>query len=148
MALTAEQMIEELRGLPTRAQGFASIDMWRRVADLLYEGFTDNFARAADAEGNPWPPRKSKKATNPLLILTGLLIRSVGGHGESIYSAKPMGLTLGVVGDRVPYAAIHNEGTDRMPQREYMNVSAGVEHAAADAFVDSYTAHLFPPQTA
>jgi len=143
--MTPQEMIAELRELPNRAQGFASLDMWKPVADLLYEGFTDNFARSADADGNPWAPRKSNKAANPLLILTGLLIRSVGGHGESIYAAKPMSLTLGVVGARVRYAAIHNEGTDTMPQREYMNVSAGVEHAAAEKFTDPYTAHLFPP---
>lgn len=137
-------MIAELRGLERRATSYASIDVWRPIAELLYEGFTNNFATATDADGNPWKPRKSKKAANPLLILTSLLIRAVGGQTSSIYDAQPFELSLGVDGGGVPYAAIHNEGSRIMPQREYLNVPEGVRDEAAEKFVDDYTMYLFP----
>jgi phage gpG-like protein len=145
--MTPEEMLLEIRELPTRAQTFPSIEAWRSVAEILYEGFTDNFAKSAAANGTPWPPRKSTKAMNPLLILTSLLIRSVGGHAESIYEADPFSLTLGVVGQRVPYAAIHNEGTGTTPQREFMDVTELVRDNATEKYLDAYSEHLFPRVT-
>ena len=143
--MTPEAMLAELDQVANRATTFGNIDAWTPVAEILYEGFTDNFARAATAEGVPWPPRKSRKALNPLLILTGLLIRSVGGKAESIYAAHPYELILGVDGSGVKYAAIHNEGSERMPQREYLNVNEETSNRAAEVFVDQYSLHLFPP---
>jgi phage gpG-like protein len=143
--MTPEEMVDELRATGRRAEGFNSIQVWEKVAELLYEGFTDNFARAADADGNPWPPRKSKKRANPLLILTSLLIRSVGGQAASIFDAKPFELAVGVVGTEVPYAAIHNEGGRVMPQREYLNVTGEVEDKATEVFLAAYTEHFFKP---
>lgn len=145
--MTPQQMIDELKGVDRRAQTFGSIDVWKAVAEILYEGFTDNFARASTADGDPWPPRKSTKRRNPLLILTSLLIRSVGGQAESIYAAQPYELVLGVDGSGVKYAAIHNEGSERMPQREYLNVNEEVRDQAAEVFVDEYSNWLFPQAT-
>lgn len=142
--MTPAGMIAELRGLQTKATSYQSVEAWRPVAEILYEGFTDNFARATDADGNPWAPRKSKKAKNPLLILSSLLIRSVGGQAESIYDAQPFELTLGVDGGGVAYAAIHNQGGKTMPQREYLNVPEAVRDAGAERFIDGYSEFLFP----
>lgn len=142
--MTPQQMIAELRGLERRAAAFASVDVWKRVAEVLYEGFTDNFATRSNAEGEPWKERKSKTAKNPLLILSSLLIRSVGGHASSIYDAQPFELTLGVDGSGVEYAAIHNEGSGRMPQREYLNVNEGTRARAAELYVEEFSKQLFP----
>lgn len=140
-------MINEIRDLPSRAQSYSNPQIWRPVAELLYRGFTDNFATASTAGGVPWPPRKSKRAGNPLLILTSLLIRSVGGQAASIFAADAFSLTLGVIGRQVPYAAIHNEGTATMPQREFLDVDADTRDEAAAVFLDDFTQHLFPAVT-
>lgn len=142
--MTPERAAAELRGIDARARSFSNVNVWRGIAEILYEGFTDNFARAATAEGEPWRPRRSKKAQNPLLILSSLLIRSVGGQAESIYMASPMELILGVDGGAVKYAAIHNEGSGDMPQREYLNVPEAVRDQGAEKFVDAFSEHLFP----
>lgn len=78
-----------------------------------------------------WPPRKHEGDGHPLLILTQALLKAATGIGPgTIEEYTDKSLTIGVSGDVIPYAAIHNFGGETgrpghrfiMPKREYMTV--------------------------
>ena len=98
------------------------------------EGFTDNFARSAEASGVAWQPRKSQKAANPLLILTAALVRSVGtnapGHFEEIGDEE------GELGTNIKYARFHQYGTKAMPARPYLDVADHIIDEGAEIVAD------------
>ena len=93
-----------------------------KCVPVIEHGFTDNFARSATADGQSWPPRKSKRGKNPLLILTGALIRSVGGQAPGhVERVGDLSLELGT---NLPYAGVHEFGYPgrNIPARPYLDV--------------------------
>ena len=110
----ASQVLEQRRFQPVIAA----------VGEKLKEGFTDNFAKSRAPDGTPWAPRKSKKAKNPLLILTAAMIRSVGttapGHIESY------GDDAGILGTSDFKAGFHQFGTRYMSKRPFLDVTEQV----------------------
>lgn len=81
----------------------------------------DNFTSSATPEGRSWPPRKHRGDGHPLLIDTGRMLQAATGGGPGhVTRVQNDELTVGVDDQKVPYAKYHNEGTRRMPRREFM----------------------------
>jgi phage gpG-like protein len=83
-----------------------SLDFYKR--SFTNEGFTDNSLKR-------WPRRKIQRSW-PLLYKTGNLKNSLKIiiRGENYF----------VIGTDVSYAPYHNNGTDRLPQRQFIGESA------------------------
>lgn len=85
----------------------------------LAETAKNYFVMAFDKQGwnnTPWRPRKDKN-TWPILVKSGALKRSVE---NSIQTATWDEIRLTSDSE---YGGYHNEGTDRLPQRQFMGES-------------------------
>jgi len=68
-----------------------------------------------DASKGSWRPRK-RSYTHPILVKSGRLMRSI-----KIRRQRHDRVVFGTTG--VPYANYHNEGTNRLPKREFVGDS-------------------------
>jgi len=82
-----------------------------KVTNFDAKGFVDVTLR-------PWVPIKNSDGRQPL-VKTGRLRGSITVLGRSLNSR--------LVGSNVPYAAYHNEGTSRLPQRKMIGNSKTLE---------------------
>jgi len=82
-----------------------------KVTNFDSKGFVDVTLR-------PWAPIKNSDGRQPL-VKTGRLRGSITVLGRSLNSR--------LVGSNVPYAAYHNEGTSRLPQRKMIGNSKTLE---------------------
>ncbi len=88
------------------------------VGRLGIQRFVRSFQTAGnqtDASRGGWRPRRTSRR-NPILVDTGRLFRSV-----KIRSQRYDRVMFGTTG--VPYARYHNDGTERLPQREFIGDS-------------------------
>lgn len=95
----------------------------RECVPIVRQSVRDNFTSSATPDGIDWPARNEIGDGHPLLIDTGKLMQAAVGSGAgAITEVQDRSLQIGVKGDIVKYAAIHNYGgiTRPMPQREYM----------------------------
>lgn len=124
-------------------------DSLRATLEPFHEGIEENFLRAEDAGGTPWPLRKDKKP-HPLLILSGKLIEAARDTGNpgNIHDVDADGRTLlaGVRGDVVPYAAAQNFGFPprNLPARTYEYASQDTLERCAQRFAARAQQQLFP----
>lgn len=70
-----------------------------------------------------WPPKK-KPNGKKILIDTGKLKQDVRDSVKNGYQNSPTQFTLEVV---TPYAGYHQDGTDRMPQRQFIGMTDKLE---------------------
>lgn len=122
-------------------------DALRETLPVFTDGFDQNFHRAEDSSGVPWPPRKDKKP-HPLLVLSGALIesaRDTGGAGN-IHQVSGRLATLGIDGSVIPYAAAQNYGYEprNLPAREYLYAAEDTIQVAAEAFRPAASEAIFP----
>lgn len=82
-----------------------------KVTNFDAKGFVDETVK-------PWTPIKNSDGRQPL-VKTGRLRGSITILGRSLNSR--------LVGSSVPYAAYHNEGTSRLPQRKMIGNSKSLE---------------------
>jgi len=126
------------------ASGLDVSEAMERCADLLQEGFAENFRASASSEGTAWPARKDPGPQHPLLILTGTLA-AAATHG-SVREVNPSSVTSGVavgakgslagarrlqLGDQV---ALGREGI--LP-RPYIGASEEVLDACVEVLADA-----------
>jgi phage gpG-like protein len=101
----------------------AKVDLPKLVASDIRNYFVNSFRRQG-FDGQKWQEVKRREKENqtakdkkPILIQTGRLRRSVN---ESIRKTTWDEIVLGI---DTPYAKYHNEGTDKIPKRQFMGQS-------------------------
>lgn len=119
-----EQIEQHMANVAKRVDAFDWSDtLSGDVKAEVLQGVRDNFTSSVNPDGKKWKPRKNKGDGHPLLIDTGKLLQAAVGSGAGrVQQADAAELTVGVDTARVPYAAVHNRGGKKMPQREFMGV--------------------------
>ena len=141
-------------------------DAPRRLAESSFRGaldeavdqfgneIADNFLRAEDVGGSPWPEHAPLTVmlygVHPLLRLTYKM------YGAAIDADDPNALkiledrrvTIGIDGTAIPYAWKQDEGAGRIPKREFFYLNDdGVERVGKiieEAGFDVINAYVFP----
>lgn len=93
----------------------------------LEKDHRENFIEERTPDGLAWPPLAPKtmarKGHNRILYETGRLLHSLSGletRGDSIREIVDEGANKGFsYGTAVPYAHFHQDGTAKIPQREF-----------------------------
>lgn len=115
---------------------FADSGIEEKLAKMSAEWFrsgfpesrSDNGGRKTDKSINGWPKRK-KEYLYPALNKTGNLKKSVVSVQNSVKTD-------------VYYASFHNDGTDRLPQRQFIGNSKELDKKCEDMIVDELTKYL------
>lgn len=99
-----------------------------KVRPIMLQAVRDNFTSSATPEGVSWPARKVVGDGHPLLMETGALLQAAtGGGAGSVTVLLQDSIEVGTDGTTDlggnAYAAVHNRGLGRMPQREFMGAS-------------------------
>ena len=101
----------------------AKVDLPKLVASDIRNYFVNSFRRQG-FDGQKWQEVKRREKENqtakdkkPILVQTGRLRRSVN---ESIRKTTWEEIVLGI---DTPYAIYHNQGTDKIPKRQFMGQS-------------------------
>lgn len=103
------------------AQKIKLIDLSLDLANTAKNEFLNNF-RTQSFNGKAWQKRKSTKdAGRNLLVKSGRLRRDVSNSVSTGHKNSNLSYTL-VVNN--PYAAFNNEGTNKMPQRQFVGMTA------------------------
>lgn len=101
-------------------------------ADWFKEGFPssvrDNGGRKTDASKGGWKPRK-KEYLYPALNKTGNLKKSIVGVKNEVKTD-------------VYYASFHNDGTEKLPQRQFIGKSKELDNKCCDVIVKELTKYL------
>ena len=142
---TPEEFARDMGQIAT-AMG-AGLDMsmaGERCADLLQEGFAENFRAGASSEGEAWPARKDPGPQHPLLILSGVLA-AAATHGN-VREIGPSSVTSGVaVGDSGSLAGARRQqlgdqvaiGREGILPRPFIGASEEVLDACVDVLADA-----------
>ena len=102
------------------ARKFKSLDLSLDIANTAKMEFIQNF-RNQSFNGKSWQKRKSdKQAGRNLLVKTGRLRRDVSNSVTAGTKNSNLSYTL-VVNN--PYAEYNNDGTSRMPQRQFVGMT-------------------------
>ncbi len=142
---TPEQFAADMdRIAASMASGLDVSEAFERCADLLQEGFAENFRAAASSEGEAWPARKDPGPQHPLLILTGTLA-AAATHGN-VREVNPASVTSGVaVGDSGSLAGARRHqlgdqeaiGRKGILPRPYIGASEEVVDACVEVLADA-----------
>lgn len=92
------------------------------------ESRSDNGGRKTDRSINGWPKRKNEYLY-PALNKTGNLKKSVVSVQNSVKTD-------------VYYSSFHNDGTDMLPQRQFIGNSKELDKKCEDMIVDELTKYL------
>lgn len=117
-----------------------------KVADELRDGFSKNFDNRVTEDGTRWPPHAPLTVAlygpHPLLILTGHMFASVTTEGaaDNITRHSHREVELGTETD---YAITHQEGTPRVPQREFLFATDEVLDKCGEIIGDAIMAEVF-----
>lgn len=87
------------------------------VGNVARNHFLDNFKNKGFVNGGvlAWKKRKDSRNTRSLLVKTGRLKQSIR---VKRYNSNEV-----VIGTDTPYASYHNEGTERLPKRQFIGDS-------------------------
>lgn len=88
----------------------------RDVGNEALRWFIDNFRKQQSPQGTAWAPRKDGDGSRSLLVQSGRLRRSI-----RLTRVTSNGFRIG---SAVPYAKYHNDGSGRIPQRQFLGKSA------------------------
>lgn len=119
--------ISMLRG---RVQELSLREELEECRFLINQNIEQNFWRACDPDGSPWPPRKELGDGHPLLIDTMTLILAATGQGPgSIQVVTDRSLTMTIDLSVVPYARAQDKGfpPNNLPARNYFGASAATQ---------------------
>lgn len=87
----------------------------KEIGNIAVEFFNEQFKRQQSPEGNPWQQRKTPDAGRNLLVKSGRLRKSIRIVRADQTSVR--------IGSNVLYGKYHNEGTNRLPQRQFIGKS-------------------------
>lgn len=124
-------------------------EVLRQLRPMVQQNIRDNFTGSHSPENLPWAARKHEGDGHPLLIDTGAMLQAaVGSEGTvgkgGVVIVDSESLLLGVDGDEIPYAAVHNRGGRNMPQREFMGTSDQTEIDMGEVIADEMLAKAWP----
>ena len=117
---------------------------WRptmgEIVTIMEEDHNERFAAEVDLNGTPWPPLHpitiERKGHDTILQELGLLVNSVtdSTHPMAVREYQDQGEEKSIkFGTRRPFAERHDQGTDRIPKREFL----GASEQAQDKFEDA-----------
>lgn len=151
--MTPTQLNEVIAEIIRRVESDPMQDGMQRMEEVFRAGVADNFQRAMDSEGRPWPDRKEEGDGHPLLIDPSDEYDLYGAAtGGSITRIENRAFESGVSANADhPGALIHNFGGDipnafglgisvHIPQREYLYASEATLDAMADILADQVQA--------
>jgi len=124
--MTPEQFFEAFRQKLLQSQ-----DDFLTIIEVETENFVDDNFEAqgyTDTNFTAWQPRKDPKNDRKLLTKSGDLKRAATTARRSHQSVEFI-LNL-------PYAQPHNEGSDRMPKRQYIGRSVVLEKKVYDKIMN------------
>ena len=105
----------------------------------LRQGFVEIFANQQSSTGDSWPPHSPGKIAiygeHPLLILSGTLYDQLTGDS----SGGEVSERSVTVGTDLDYAHWNNDGTEKIPAREFMYIPEGAQEACVEHVAD----HIF-----
>ena len=121
----------EARKIATHLKKFeAEINsMVNTMGVMAKNHFTANFRKQGfeDETVIPWQPRKKReRAGRGILIKSGRLRRSISFRKKGKWSV--------VIGTDVPYAKVHNEGSRKMPKRQFIGYSGKLNRQIISSF--------------
>lgn len=88
----------------------------RDVGNEALKWFIDNFRKQQSPEGQAWKARKDGDGSRALLVKSGRLRKSIRLTRITSNSFR--------IGTKVEYGRYHNEGTGKIPQRQFLGKSA------------------------
>lgn len=105
-------------------------DAVRSCADMVFESVSNNFSRAEDAQGTPWPAHSpltiALHGPHPLLTLTGKMKAMASGGAGSMrskeFSKTQTVMRLKLSGAKGQYWQKHQFGSNgkpRIPRRQF-----------------------------
>ncbi len=135
VAIQAENFAGTLTAMVNALANAPANELIDGLKTVVHQAHAANFTNAADSSGSAWQLRKyhgdplkdlgrSGYPGHPLLIDLGVLFQSV----TSEFGQDHIGETLDrafSTGTDLPYAAYHEYGTDKLPQRSFIGVSDG-----------------------
>ncbi len=112
----------------------------QKVLDLTKTELNAGFESGTAPDGSKWPALKHprpphRNQNNKPLIDTKKLQESVVGNSQDhLEAVSGEGLILGTY---VEYAGFHQNGTSKIPQREFMGFSEEIQDQSAELVADS-----------
>lgn len=145
-----EVLLEEYRDLDSVGAVFLDIEQKYLNADFT-EPLTDFRGDLEQSEADNWSGRHSpvktawpklaastikRKGHDQPLVLTGALMAAMTDHNspDHVGEVTHRGLTFGT---DLPYAPFHQDGTNRIPQREFAGMDEPLLDRAIDGLVES-----------
>jgi hypothetical protein len=136
------RMLENLHGRLAAASYRDALDAGaRQVGEIV----GDNMLRAEDSSGTPWPPHApltvQLHGPHPLLRLTWTMYAAATNPDDPNASRTlaDREVLFGIDGTAIPYAATHQRGEGRVPQREFFYVRNTDEPRVEVAMIESIT---------
>ncbi len=113
----------------------------QEAIELAHRRMEKTFTQATSPGGKPWPPHAETTVRlygpHPLLILSGAMKAStVVGGPDHIERVEPF---TAYTGTKDRKAIFHQQGTKRMPQREFHGVDDETADKMAEALADFLT---------
>lgn len=128
-----------LKGMRERAQDVSpALDGW---VDDVVEEVTLNFASEGERFGHAWAPLSPAYAAWKSLHYPGkTILRRTDKLYESL-TVRPLaieriGKQSATVGTDVPYARYHRDGTDKMPSRPFLELTAELQRSVNNRILD------------
>lgn len=106
---------------------------------LLAREHAERWPRATAPNGRPWKPLRPstirRKGHSRILVDTSRLQESVvnPSHPDHVREVLDRGLTFGT---SVPYGIFHQDGTQRLPQREFLGMNETTLTQTTDLIAD------------
>lgn len=141
--LSLSAVVEHLAGMEINYETLLKA-MRQTVIAETKKGFRDE----RDPDGVPWKPlkypRRNSKGRDRILQDTGLMRTSVTAQGGQ--NTDEIGPTWLEWGTSVHYAKYHQDGTSRIPQRQFLGVGKDLADAVTEQvadFVETEIARIF-----
>lgn len=120
-----EDLASEVSGIVDRLERASFRDALVEAGKAFGEEVAGNFERNEDSEGQPWAPHAPLTVKlygpHPLLRLTWAMhAAAIDLNNEAAkYLLEDRVITIGIDGNELPYAAVHDQGGGRIPKREF-----------------------------
>jgi hypothetical protein len=124
--MTPEEFVDLLKDTDDRCESLSLVQPLTKCVEQLQLGFALNYGLAEDEEGVAWPPHApatvAKYGPHPLLILSGAMYDATTDTGAmgNVTEIEDRELLVGVDGELIDYAWVHQQGTERVPQRQFV----------------------------
>lgn len=144
--IPVEELSEQLYGTAAELLQLSCAPVFAQMLPIIRQSIEERFDTATSPDLAPWPERKPdpRDDGHPLLIDTGALIDAAIGQGTG--AMEQLGqreLLLGIDGQVIEYANVHNEGFRNIPQREYFGLDEDTIDKCADLLADYVMQQIF-----